>query len=65
MECQFFQWLFAGAGPTTIQHALVGIGCLLAFDVLRRWSKSRKATVAIVTSEEHPDWADDDYRQAA
>lgn len=65
MECQLFQWLFAGAGPTTIQHALVGIGCLLAFDAVHRWRKGRTAAVVVVTSEEQPEWVEDDYRKAA
>jgi hypothetical protein len=65
MECQFFQWLIAGAGPTTLQHALVGIGCLLAFDAVNRWRKGPKTAVVVVTNEEQPDWAEDDYRQAA
>ncbi len=41
MACQIFRWLIAGAGPTTLQHALVGIGCLLAFDAASRWWKRR------------------------
>ncbi|HEY2762384.1 MAG TPA: hypothetical protein VGI75_16610 [Pirellulales bacterium] len=39
MACQLFQWLIAGEGPSTLQHALVGIGCLLAYDALGRWRK--------------------------
>jgi hypothetical protein len=65
MECQFAHWLFAGTGPTTIQLALVGIGCLLAFDVARRWQTGRKAAVVVVTSEEQPEWAEEEYRRAA
>jgi hypothetical protein len=41
MACQIFRWLIAGAGPTTLQHALVGVGCLLAFDITNRWWKRR------------------------
>ena len=41
MACQIFRWLIAGAGPTTLQHALVGVGCLLAFDATSRWWKRR------------------------
>ena len=42
MACQFFQRLIAGEGPTSLQHALVGIGCLLAYDALSRWRKRRR-----------------------
>lgn len=65
MECQLFQWLIAGAGPSTMQHALVGIGCLLAFDGVNRWRNGRKAAVVVVTSEEQPEWAEEEYRKAA
>ncbi len=41
MACQVFRWLLAGAGPTSFQHALVGMGCLLAFDVASRWWRRR------------------------
>lgn len=41
MACQLFQWLIAGEGPSTLQHALVGIGCLLAYDAFSRWRKRR------------------------
>ena len=37
MACQLFQWLIAGEGPSTFQHALVGIGCLLLYDAVSRW----------------------------
>jgi hypothetical protein len=43
MACQVFQWLIAGAGPTALEHALVGIGCLLTYDALSRWRKKRRA----------------------
>jgi hypothetical protein len=36
MACQLFQWLIAGEGPSTLQHGLVGIGCLLAYDAVKR-----------------------------
>jgi hypothetical protein len=66
MDCQFFQWLIAGAGPTTIQHALVGIGCLLAFDAVSRWRNGRKPSVVVYPSDaESPDLESGDYRQAA
>jgi hypothetical protein len=42
MACQFFQHLIAGEGPSALQHALVGIGCLLAYDALSRWRKHRR-----------------------
>jgi hypothetical protein len=42
MACQIFQWLLAREGPTTLQHALVGIGCLLTYDLVSRMRKRRK-----------------------
>jgi hypothetical protein len=42
MACQLFQWLIAGEGPSSLEHALVGIGCLLAYDALSRWRKRRR-----------------------
>jgi hypothetical protein len=41
MACQWIQWLFAGEGPSTLQHALVGIGCLLTYDAWSRWRTLR------------------------
>ncbi len=67
MECQIFQWLIAGAGPTTLQHALVGIGCLLAVDAWNRWRQGRK-NLSSEVCENRPEVFDhsvDDYRQAA
>jgi hypothetical protein len=64
MECQLFQWLIAGAGPTTVQHALAGIGCLLAYDAISRWRKTGKPDV-IAMPEQRPESAEEDYRQAA
>lgn len=43
MICRIFDWLVAGAGPTTLQHALVGIACLLTYDAVARWRKKRPA----------------------
>ncbi|HTQ38678.1 MAG TPA: hypothetical protein VMJ32_06605 [Pirellulales bacterium] len=43
MACQIFQCLLAGEGPSTLQHALVGIGCLLTYDLFSRWRKRRRA----------------------
>lgn len=41
MACQIFQWLLAGEGPSTLQHGLVGIACLLTYDLFSRWRKRR------------------------
>ena len=41
MACQIFQWLIAGTDRTTLEHASIGIGCLLAFDLITRWRKTR------------------------
>jgi hypothetical protein len=67
MECQLFQWLIAGAGPTTLQHALVGIGCLLAFDAAIRWRTGRKGLAAVARQfrSDKSDSTSEDYRQAA
>ena len=42
MACQIAQWLISATTPSTLQHALVGIGCLLAYDQLVRWRRARK-----------------------
>ncbi|HEY2827287.1 MAG TPA: hypothetical protein VGJ04_06770 [Pirellulales bacterium] len=46
MACQFFQWLIAGGGPSTFQHALVGVGCLLAYDAVSRLLKRRQLQIS-------------------
>jgi hypothetical protein len=42
MACQIFKWLLASEGPSTLQHGLVGIGCLLTYDLFGRWRKRRR-----------------------
>ena len=59
MACQIFQWLIAGAYRTTLEHASIGIGCLLAFDLITRRRKPRAPSENVV--EEHA-CADDDQR---
>jgi hypothetical protein len=46
MACQIMEWLIAGAGPTAFQHALVGAGCLLTFDLVRRWRAKGRVEVS-------------------
>lgn len=66
MDCLVFQWLFAGAGPTTLQHALVGIGCVLALDAMTGWRRRRPAKQAMPVEPAHDDAAEPEtYRRAA
>jgi hypothetical protein len=69
MACQIFQWLLAGEPPALYQ-AMVGVGCLLTYDLVSRWRKHRrqlqmsesgKTTAEQVQS--HPEY--DDQRRAA
>jgi hypothetical protein len=64
MACKFLQWILAGAGPTSLQHGLVGVGCLLAYDAVTRWRKRNqpKQSVEVETTEESPQ---QEYRRAA
>jgi hypothetical protein len=41
MACQIFQWLIAGTDRTTLEHASIGIGCLLLVDRIVQWRKRR------------------------
>jgi hypothetical protein len=63
MACKFLQWILAGAGPTSLQHGLVGVGCLLAYDAVTRWRKRNQPKQPIVEkTEESPQ---QEYRRAA
>jgi hypothetical protein len=55
MACQFFQWLVATEGPSTLQHGLVGIGCLLTYDLFGRWRKSRRQLQTSAAGEVTPE----------
>ncbi len=47
MSCEVLQWLIAGAGPSTLTHGLIGIGCVLAYDTCQRWwNRSRPQLTA-------------------
>ena len=68
MACQIAQWLVAATTPSTLQHALVGIACLLAYDRLVRWRRARKAmarTIDMPKFETREDGDIDPTRRAA
>jgi hypothetical protein len=70
MACQWIQWLFAGEGPSTLQHGLVGIGCLLTFDAWNRWrSTNREFRIsnegAATVKQIRPTSVRDEQRRAA
>jgi hypothetical protein len=37
-----FQFLVAGADRTTLEHAMIGIGCLIVYEGFSRWRHNRK-----------------------
>src|SRR5262249_52370341 len=47
MACQVFQWLLIAVEPTAMEHALIGIGCLLTYDAVSRWRKKRRAALIV------------------
>jgi hypothetical protein len=47
MICQLFNWLSGGySGLSTLQLALVGIGCLLTYDLLSRRRKNSASSAS-------------------
>jgi hypothetical protein len=52
MACQIFQWLIAGTDRTTLEHASIGIGCLMAFELINRWRKPRAPAGQAVVEEQ-------------
>jgi hypothetical protein len=68
MACQIFQWLIAGTDRTTLEHASIGIGCLMAFELINRWRKPRAPSEHAVVEEQASaaaDQSDFDQRRAA
>jgi hypothetical protein len=62
MACKLVEWLIASAGPSALQHGLVGVACLLAYDAANRWRKRRSVSP---TDESKPEEPANEYRRAA
>jgi hypothetical protein len=64
VACQIFQWLIAGTDRTTLEHASIGIGCLMAFELINRWRKPRALSGQVAVEEQASAAADErDFEQ--